>query len=98
MWGSLGRGPPPARAGSCRRPSQPCSAPHLAHGVRGYRSPAGGRLVRAKPVIAPSAGPEATLSFVNLMEALTLSGFRQIRVPMQRVRKALEDAARFGDA
>jgi len=30
----------------------------LANWVRGYRYPAGGRLVRAKPVIAPpSAGP-----------------------------------------
>ncbi len=70
----------------------------LANWVRGYRYPSGGRLVRAQPVIAPSAGPEATLSFVNLMEALTLSGFRQIRVPMQRVRKALEYAERSMEA
>ena len=70
----------------------------LANWVRGYRYPAGGRLVRAKPVIAPSAEPEGTLSFVNLMEALTLAGFRHIRVPMQRVRKALEYAARFVEA
>jgi len=65
--------------------------------VRGYRYPAGGRTVRAKPVIAPT-GPERSLSFVNLMEALTLAGFRQMRVPMQRVRKALDYAARFVDA
>jgi uncharacterized protein (DUF433 family) len=32
------------------------------------------------------------------MEALTLAGFRQIRVPMQRVRKALDYAARSVDA
>jgi uncharacterized protein (DUF433 family) len=38
------------------------------------------------------------LSFINLMEALTLAGFRQIGVPMQRVRKALEYAARHTKA
>jgi uncharacterized protein (DUF433 family) len=70
----------------------------LGNWVRGYRYPARGRMVRAKPVIAPTVGPETTLSFVNLMEALTLAGFRQIRVPMQRVRKALDYAARFVEA
>lgn len=69
----------------------------LGNWVRGYRYPAGGRVVRAKPVIVPTAAPEATLSFVNLMEALTLAGFRQIRVPMQRVRKALDYASKFLD-
>lgn len=70
----------------------------LGNWIRGYRYPAGGRLVRAKPVIAPSAGAEGALSFVNLMEALTLSGYRHMRVPMQRVRKALEYASRYVEA
>src|SRR3990172_5827369 len=69
----------------------------LGNWMRGYRYPAGGRMVRAKPVIAPT-GPDSSLSFVNLMEALTLAGFRQMRIPMQRVRKALDYAARFVDA
>jgi uncharacterized protein (DUF433 family) len=69
----------------------------LGNWVRGYRYPAGGRDVRAKPVIVPTAAPEETLSFVNLMEALTLAGFRQIRVPMQRVRKALDYASKHLD-
>ncbi len=70
----------------------------LTNWVRGYRYPVGGLLVRAKPVIASSAEQEDALSFVNLMEALTLAGFRQIKVPMQRVRRALDFAARFVDA
>jgi uncharacterized protein (DUF433 family) len=70
----------------------------LTNWFRGYRYPVGGRLVRAEPVISSSAEQERALSFVNLMEALTLAGFRQIRAPMQRVRKALDYAARFIDA
>jgi uncharacterized protein (DUF433 family) len=65
----------------------------LANWVNGYRYPAGGRTLRAKPVVVPVAeGP--TLSFVNLMEVLTLHGFRKAGVPMQRVRKALDYAAK----
>jgi uncharacterized protein (DUF433 family) len=70
----------------------------LTNWVRGYQYPVGGRLVRAKPLIDSSAEQEGAFSFVNLMEALTLAGFRQIKVPMQRVRKALEYAAKFVDA
>jgi uncharacterized protein (DUF433 family) len=69
----------------------------LGNWVHGYRYPSGGRVARAKPVIVPTVGPDATLSFVNLMEALTLAGFRQIRVPMQRVRKALDYASKHLD-
>ena len=70
----------------------------LANWVEGYRYPAGERVVKAKPVIVPTPGGRgAALSFVNLMEALTLAGFRQMGVPMQRVRKALDYAARHSD-
>ena len=63
----------------------------LENWVHGYRYTARGRVVRARPVIAPAAeGP--ALSFVNLMEALTLAGFRKTGVSMQRVRKAVDYA------
>lgn len=67
----------------------------LENWVRGYRYPVSGGVARAKSVITPtSEASRSALSFVNLMEALTLAGFRQIGVPMQRVRKALEYVAR----
>ena len=69
----------------------------LANWVHGYRYPAGGRMLHAKPVVAP-VGDGTILSFVNLMEVLTLHGFRRAGVPMQRVRKAIDYAARAIDA
>jgi len=69
----------------------------LANWVKGYRYPAGGRLVRAKPVVVSTVSDPSALSFVNLMEALVLAGFRKVGVPMQRVRRAVEYAARSAD-
>ncbi len=64
----------------------------LTNWVRGYRYPVDGRTAKARPVVRP---PERdALSFVNLMEALALAGYREAGVPMQRVRKALDFAAR----
>lgn len=65
----------------------------LTNWVRGYRYPVDGRMASARPVIRPP-GRDA-LSFVNLMEALALAGYREAGVPMQRVRKALDFAARI---
>lgn len=67
----------------------------LTNWVRGYRYPVDGRLARARPVIHPPK--RDALSFVNLMEALALAGYREAGVPMQRVRKALDYAARLMD-
>jgi len=64
----------------------------LANWVQGYRYPSGARTVRARPVIHPTSG--GALSFTNLMEALILAGYRRQGVSMQRVRKALDYAAR----
>jgi uncharacterized protein (DUF433 family) len=41
-----------------------------------------------------AADGSTDLSFVNLVEALSLSGFREIGVPLQRVRRALDYASR----
>ena len=65
----------------------------LTNWVHGYRYPAGGRVAKARPVIRPP-GRDA-LSFVNLVEVLALAGYREAGVPMQRVRKALDYAARL---
>ena len=65
----------------------------LVNWVRGYPYRAGGRTVRAKPVIR-TVGRAESFSFVNLIEARVLSGFRRVGVPMQRVRKALDYAGR----
>lgn len=51
---------------------------------------------RAGPVIQPPRD-DLALSFVNLIEGLTLSGFRRAGVPMQRVRRALAYAVRLAD-
>jgi uncharacterized protein (DUF433 family) len=56
----------------------------------------------APPVISSTSDSAAgadgpTLSFVNLVEALTLSGFRDIGVPLQRVRRAVDYASRALD-
>ena len=64
----------------------------LTNWVRGYLYPVGGRMTKARPVIR--LPDRDTLSFVNLMEALALAGCREAGVPMQRVRKALDFAAR----
>lgn len=61
--------------------------------VRGYRYPTREGTARAKPVLqAKREDGRPTLTFVNLMEAVALAGFRQTGVSMQRVRKALEYA------
>src|SRR5919106_6230181 len=65
----------------------------LTNWVRGYRYPVDGRSAKARPVIHPPA--RDALSFVNLVEALALAGYREAGVPMQRVRKALDYAARM---
>lgn len=64
--------------------------------VRGDGYRAGGRAARAHPVIRPTAkSPDGfALSFINLMETVALAGFRESGVSMQRVRKALQYAAR----
>jgi uncharacterized protein (DUF433 family) len=67
----------------------------LTNWVRGYRYPVDGGLAKARPVIRPPI--RDALSFVNLMEALALAGYREAGVPMQRVRKALSFAARLMD-
>jgi uncharacterized protein (DUF433 family) len=64
----------------------------LTNWVRGYRYPVDGRMTKARPVIRPP--DRDALSFVNLMEALALAGYREAGVPMQRVRKALDFATR----
>jgi uncharacterized protein (DUF433 family) len=64
----------------------------LRNWIEGYRYRAHGKVLRARPVIHPRAGE---LSFVNLAEAVALSGFREAGVSMQRVRKALEYAGRL---
>ena len=67
----------------------------LRNWVVGYRYPSMGGSIRAQPVIQPTIGAQATsLSFVNLVEALTLAGFREMGVPLQRVRNALEYATK----
>jgi uncharacterized protein (DUF433 family) len=59
--------------------------------VHGYQYGVGERRIRAKPVLrhTPTDGG-SSLSFVNLTELLALSGFRQLGVSMQKVRRALE--------
>jgi uncharacterized protein (DUF433 family) len=61
--------------------------------VRGYAYPAGGLMVHAPPVIAPPQSDPVGLSFVNLVEAVALAGFREAGVSMQKVRRALRYAA-----
>jgi uncharacterized protein (DUF433 family) len=67
----------------------------LENWVKGYRYRVGDRIVSAKAVIHPAR--DGSLSFVDLMEALTLAGYRRQGVSMQRVRKALAYAARALD-
>jgi uncharacterized protein (DUF433 family) len=65
----------------------------LRNWVSGYDYPRSGGRVKAPPVIHSTArDTPAALSFVNLIEALALSGFREMGVPLQRVRLALEFA------
>jgi uncharacterized protein (DUF433 family) len=72
----------------------------LLNWVRGYSYPTKKGIARAMSVLqAGSDAGRPGLSFVNLMEAVALAGFRQAGVPMQRVRKALEYAKRaMGEA
>jgi len=66
----------------------------LRNWVLGYTYPRGGERELAEPVIRPPTGADGpALSFVNLIEALTLAGFREMGVPLQRVRGALDYAA-----
>lgn len=63
----------------------------LSNWVYGYRYPSRGRRARAKPVLQLTPiGQTSSLSFANLTEVLALSGFRQVGVSMQKVRRALE--------
>lgn len=66
-------------------------AQSLMNWIRGYTYPTLTGPVRARPIIRPTAkgAKPPALSFVNLMEAVALAGFRQAGVPMQRVRRAL---------
>src|SRR5207247_4602624 len=65
----------------------------LRNWVSGYGYPRAGARVKAPPVIHSTArDTPGALSFVNLIEALALSGFREMAVPLQRVRRALEVA------
>ncbi|MEX0984785.1 MAG: DUF433 domain-containing protein [Actinomycetota bacterium] len=65
----------------------------LRNWVVGYRYPREDGSAKAMPVIKPTvAGGATALSFVNLVEALTLAGFREMGVPLQRVRRALDYA------
>lgn len=67
----------------------------LENWVKGYRYRVGDGIISAKAVIHPAR--DGSLSFVDLMEALTLAGYRRQGVSMQRVRKALDYAARALD-
>jgi uncharacterized protein (DUF433 family) len=51
--------------------------------------------MQASPVVTPTVAGEAetSLSFVNLVEAVALAGFREAGVSMQKVRRALEYAS-----
>jgi uncharacterized protein (DUF433 family) len=70
----------------------------LSNWVRGYPYSSGGRIVRAKPVIRPLTVDGAiSLTFANLTEVLALSGFRDLGVSMQKVRRALEYVKREMD-
>lgn len=60
----------------------------LRNWAAGYRYSTDRGQIFAEPVIDTPRG-EGALSFVNLIEALTLAGFREMHVPMQRVRRAL---------
>lgn len=63
----------------------------LSNWVHGYHYFAGGRPVQAKRVVNSTvANGSVALSFVNLTEILALSGFRQVGISMQKVRRALE--------
>ena len=66
-------------------------APTLRNWVSGYHYPRSVGVGTAAPVIR-TPGSTGGLSFVNLVEALALAGFREMRVPMQRVRRALDYA------
>ena len=66
--------------------------------VHGYPYASSGRSVRAKPVLKPvTTDGAASLSFANLTEVLALSGFRQLGVSMQKVRRALDYVRREMD-
>ncbi len=60
----------------------------LRNWVHGYRYRAGGEAVTARPVIV-QPGKDGSLSFVNLVEAHTLAGFRECGVSMQKIRPAV---------
>lgn len=60
----------------------------LRNWVRGYGYRTGGELVAAPPVIETPA-IDGALSFVNLVEAHTLSAFRECGVSLQRIRPAV---------
>lgn len=62
--------------------------------MHGYPYPAGGRRVRARPVVLPPDGRSTSLSFINLVEVLALAGFRERGVSMQKLRKALDYVGR----
>ena len=66
----------------------------LRNWVAGYRYPARGGVVEAPPVVHPLGNGDPSLSFVNLVEVVTLAGFRQAGVSMQLVRRALDYAGR----
>lgn len=67
----------------------------LEHWVKGYTYRVGERLTHADPVVRPAE--DGSLTFINLMEMLTLAGYRRQGVSMQRVRKALDYARRSMD-
>jgi uncharacterized protein (DUF433 family) len=61
--------------------------------VKGYRRKPKGRQVVGKPIVTalPGDGRRAsTVPFIGLSEGLTLAAFRRAKVPLQRIRPALE--------
>lgn len=70
----------------------------LVNWTRGYRYFASGRWKDARPVVAPLVQDgSSALSFVNLTEILTLAGFREAGVSMQKLRRALDYVRREMD-
>ena len=69
--------------------------PTVRNWVRGYRYPTGGGMRRARPIVMlPRDGDGMALSFINLMEVVSLAGFREQGVSMQKLRKAIDYVAR----
>jgi len=69
--------------------------PTVRNWVRGYRYPTGEGVRRARPIVMlPRDGDGMALSFINLMEVVSLAGFREQGVSMQKLRKALDYVAR----